>query len=291
MLPYCPASSSRCAATKAGEGPVIEFGGKVAIVTGAASGIGRATAVLLAERGAAVTVADIDADGGCATAQLIADAGGQSLAVKADVSDSHAMQDMVARTVSTFGGIDVLVNNAGAVGPDTYGRDTTVVDVDLELWEHMMAVNLRGPMLGCRFAIPHMVERGGGSIVNISSIDALTGRWGQVAYGVSKAGVNTLTKYVATTHGRQNIRCNAVAPGLVMSPVAQAALSPRDLHISASNRLIERAGTPDDVAGMIAYLASDDAAFVTGQVFVIDGGTLCHHPMYSVQVAGLLDRT
>jgi NAD(P)-dependent dehydrogenase (short-subunit alcohol dehydrogenase family) len=268
---------------------VIELGGKVAIVTGGASGIGRATAILLAQRGAAVTVADIDATGAGATAALVNDAGGNALAVETDVADVDAMQQMVASTAAAFGGIDVLVNNAGAVGPDTYGRDTTVVDVDLDLWDHMMAVNLRGVMLGCRFAIPRMIERGGGSIVNVSSIDALTGRWGQVAYGVSKAGVNTLTQYVATTHGRQNIRCNAVAPGLIMSPVAQAALSPHDLHISASNRIVERAGTPDDVARMIAYLASDDSAFVTGQVLVIDGGTLCHHPMYSAQVGGLLD--
>jgi NAD(P)-dependent dehydrogenase (short-subunit alcohol dehydrogenase family) len=110
-----------------------------------------------------------------------------------------------------------------------------------------------------------------------------------VAYGVSKSGVNSLTQYVATTHGRDNIRCNAVAPGLIMSPVAEAAYSPDDRRISSSNRLITRAGTPDDVAGMIAYLASDDASFVTGQVFVIDGGTLCHHPMYSARVGGLLD--
>jgi NAD(P)-dependent dehydrogenase (short-subunit alcohol dehydrogenase family) len=268
---------------------VIELSGKVAIITGAASGIGRAAARLLAERGAAVVIADIDVGGAGEVARSITDQGGRALAVETDVADPRSVEALVATVVATHGGVDVLVNNAGAVGPDTYGRDTTVVDVDLHLWETIMAVNLRGVMLGCRYAIPHMVDRGGGSIVNISSIDALTGRWGQVAYGVSKAGVNALTQYVATTHGRQNIRCNAVAPGLIMSPAAERALSPRDLRISASNRLVERAGTPEDVAGMIAYLASDDSAFVTGQVLVIDGGTLCHHPMFSVQVGGLLD--
>jgi NAD(P)-dependent dehydrogenase (short-subunit alcohol dehydrogenase family) len=268
---------------------VIELSGKVAIITGAASGIGRAAARLLAERGAAVVIADIDVGGAGEVARSITDQGGRALAVETDVADPRSVEALVATVVATHGGVDVLVNNAGAVGPDTYGRDTTVVDVDLHLWETIMAVNLRGVMLGCRYAIPHMVDRGGGSIVNISSIDALTGRWGQVAYGVSKAGVNALTQYVATTHGRQNIRCNAIAPGLIMSPAAERALSPRDLRISASNRLVERAGTPEDVAGMIAYLASDDSAFVTGQVLVIDGGTLCHHPMFSVQVGGLLD--
>jgi NAD(P)-dependent dehydrogenase (short-subunit alcohol dehydrogenase family) len=244
---------------------------------------------LLAQRGAAVAIADVDSDGADEVARLIADEGGHALAVETDVADALSVEALIATVVAAYGGVDVLVNNAGAVGPDTYGRDTTVVDVDLDLWEVMMAVNLRGVMLGCRYAIPHMVDRGGGSIVNISSIDALTGRWGQVAYGVSKAGVNALTQYVATTHGRQNIRCNAIAPGLIMSPTAQRALSPRDLRISASNRVLERAGTPEDVAGMIAYLASDESAFVTGQVLVVDGGTLCHHPMYSVQVGGLLE--
>jgi NAD(P)-dependent dehydrogenase (short-subunit alcohol dehydrogenase family) len=227
--------------------------------------------------------------GARAAVRAIESAGGQALAVESDVGNPESVRRLIERAVDGHGRLDVLVNNAGAVGPDTYGRDSNVVDVDLDVWDLMMTVNLRGVMLGCRFAIPHMIAGGGGSIINISSIDALTGRWGQVAYGVSKAGVNALTQYVATTHGRQYIRCNAIAPGLIMSPVAHDALTPADLRISASNRLVERAGTPEDVAGLIEYLASDESAFVTGQVIVIDGGTLCHHPMYSVAVGGLLD--
>ena len=267
---------------------MIDLNEKVAVVTGAASGIGRATALLLAAQGAAVAIGDIAVGGARETAAAIDQRGGRALAVECDVTSPDAVRALIDETVTRFGRLDVLVNNAGAVGPETYGRDTNVVDVDLALWDHIFDVNLRGVMLGCRFAIPHMIAGGGGSIVNVSSIDALTGRWGQVAYGVSKAGVNALTQYVATTHGRDQIRCNAVAPGLIMSPVAEAAYSARDRHVSSSNRLIARAGTPDDVAGMIAYLASDLSSFVTGQVIVIDGGTLCHHPMYSAQIGGLL---
>jgi NAD(P)-dependent dehydrogenase (short-subunit alcohol dehydrogenase family) len=268
---------------------VIDLNGKVAVVTGAASGIGRATAWLLAAQGASVVIGDIDSVGARGTVSAIEGRGQHAIAIECDVTDPDAVGALIDGAVAAFGRLDVLVNNAGAVGPDTYGRDTNVVDVELALWDHIFDVNLRGVMLGCRFAIPHMIEGGGGSIVNVSSIDALTGRWGQVAYGVSKAGVNALTQYVATTHGRQNIRCNAVAPGLIMSPVAEAAYSPRDRHVSSSNRLIARAGTPDDVAQLIAYLASDASSFVTGQVVVIDGGTLCHHPMYSAQIGGLLE--
>lgn len=263
---------------------MIDLTGKVGIVTGAASGIGKAAAELACSLGARVVLGDIDRTGVDRAARAIGD---ESLAVHCDVTHPGDVERMVALAVERWGRLDFLVNNAGAVGPDTYGRDTTVVDVDLDLWDQIFAVNLKGPMLGCRFAIPAMVKSGGGSIVNISSIDALTGRWGQVAYGVSKAGVNSLSQYVATTHGREGIRCNAIAPGLIMSPVAQAAYSPELMHLSASNRLIARPGEPADIAAMIAYLVSDHASFITGQVFVVDGGTLCHHPMFSTQVGGL----
>ena len=268
---------------------MIELHDQTAVITGAGSGIGRATALLFAQLGANVVIGDINTAGGEQTAAMVRSAAGNAVAVRCDVADDAQVHALIGTAVEHFGGIEILVNNAGAVGPDTYGRDTTVVEIDLALWDDIFAVNFRGVMLGCRHTIPHMVARGGGSIVNVSSIDGLVGRWGQVAYGVSKSAVNSLTEYVATTYGREGIRCNAVAPGLIMSPVAEAAYSPELRRISASNRLIPRAGTPDDVAQMIAYLASDAASFITGQVMVVDGGTLGHHPMYSAQVGGLLD--
>ena len=197
------------------------FRDKIAIVTGGGSGIGRATALRLASEGAAVTVADISTDAADAVAAEVEAAGGRSRAQVVDVSDADAVAAMVADTVAAFGGLDVLHNNAAALDQNRHDQD--VVTMDLATWERVMAVNLTGPMLGCRYAVPAMLERGGGAIVNTASAAAFYGSRTLLVYGTSKAGVVALTRYVATAYSDRGIRCNAIAPGVVVPRDVQAA--------------------------------------------------------------------
>ena len=258
------------------------FTGKVAIITGGGSGIGRATALLLASEGASVTVADIAADPATAVVAEIEAAGGRARAQLIDVADASAVQAMVDDTVSAFGGVDVLHNNAAALDQNRVDQD--VVTMDLATWERVMAVNLTGPMLGCRFAIPAMLERGGGSIVNTASAAAFYGSTSLAAYGTSKAGIVALTRYVATAYGDRGIRCNAVAPGVVVDRLAQEALGgPMGdrLRRYSTSHLVGRLGYPEEIARSVAFLASDDAAFVTGETLRVDGGFTAHSPTYA----------
>lgn len=258
------------------------FSGKVAIITGAGSGIGRATALLLASEGARVTVADIAEHPATEVAATIEATGGIARVQVVDVADADAVAAMVGDTVQAFGGLDILHNNAAAL--DQNRADQDVVTMDLATWERVMAVNLTGPMLGCRFAIPYMLERGGGSIVNTASAAAFYGSHSLAAYGTSKAGVVALTRYVATAYGERGIRCNAVAPGVVVARDAQDALGgPMGdrLRRYSTSHLVGRLGYPEEIAAAVAYLASDDAAFVTGEVLRVDGGFTAHTPTYA----------
>ncbi len=255
------------------------FTDRIAIITGAGSGIGRATAELLAREGAAVTVADLAGDAARETVDRIVDAGGTARAQIVDVADPDAVAAMVADTVAAFGGLDVLHNNAAAI---TLNRDDQdVVTMDLAVWERVLAVNLTGPMLGCRFAIPAMLERGGGAIVNTASAAAFYGSSSLAAYGTSKAGLVALTRYVATAYGDRGIRCNAVAPGVVVARETQDALGGPmgdTLRRYTASHLVGRLGYPEEIAAAVAYLASDDAAFVTGEILRVDGGLTAHSP-------------
>ena len=257
------------------------FTGRVAIVTGAGSGIGAATARLLASEGASVTVADRDASRAGAVVDAIRAAGGTARVQAVDVSDADAVAAMVADTVAAFGGLDILHNNAAAI--DQNALDQDVVTGDLAVWERVMSVNLNGPMLGCRFAIPAMLARGGGAIVNTASAAAFYGSRTLAAYGTSKAGVVALTRYVATAYADRGIRCNAVAPGVVVDRAVQdadaAAPSPR-LGSYVAGHLAGRLGYPEEVAAAVAYLASDDAAFVTGECLRVDGGLTVPSPLH-----------
>ena len=248
---------------------------KVAIVTGAGSGIGRASALRMAQLGAAVTVADINLERATAVTREITELGGQAIAYQVDVAEESQMRGMVQATVEHFGGLDVLHNNAADVRPETYGRDLKVTDMDTALWDSFMAINLRSVMLGCKWAIPEMLKRGGGSIVNTSSLAASGGQDTTVAYGVSKAGVNTLTQYVATQYGKQGIRCNAIAPGYTLTPAGRAA--PRAfLEVYEKNTLTPYLGEPEDLANVAAFLASDQSRYITGQIIAVDGGISAH---------------
>jgi NAD(P)-dependent dehydrogenase (short-subunit alcohol dehydrogenase family) len=258
------------------------FDGKVAIVTGAGSGIGRATALLLASEGAAVTVADLREPAADSVVGEIVAAGGSARAQVVDVAIADAVAVMVSETVAAFGGLDVLHNNAAAL--DQNQRNQDVVEMDLETWHRVLDVNLTGPMLGCRFAIPAMLERGGGSIVNTASAAAFYGSTSLMAYGTSKAGLVALTRYVATAYGDRGIRCNAVAPGVVVAREAQDALGGpmgERLRRYTTSHLTGRLGYPEEIARAVAFLASDDASFVTGETLRVDGGFTAHSPTYA----------
>jgi len=258
------------------------FTGKVAIVTGGGSGIGRATALLLAAEGAAVTVADIAIDAADGVVAEIVDAGGRARSQVVDVADAAATAAMVGETIAAFGGLDVLHNNAAALDQNRIDQD--VVTMDLATWDRVLAVNLTGPLLGCRFAIPAMLERGGGAIVNTASAAAFYGSDSLSAYSISKAGVVALTRNVATAYGERGIRCNAVAPGIVVAEAAQEALGgPMGdrLRRYTTSHLTGRLGYPEEIATAVAYLASDEASFITGEVLRVDGGFTAHSPTYA----------
>ncbi len=252
---------------------------KVAVVTGSASGIGEATVRTMAERGASVVVADIDGDGARRVASEVAGEGGTAIAVTVDVSQPADVEAMIDAARSAYGRVDVLHNNAVGGSP----LDADVVNMDLAAWDAAMAVNLRGYLLGCKAVLPHMLERGSGVIINTSSNSALAGDLTRTAYGVSKAGINALTMYVATQYGRFGIRCNAISPGLVMTPkMASEEALPADIReIYQRSHLTPRFAYPGDIAGYAAFLASDEAEMINGQVLCMDGGMLAHTPGYA----------
>ena len=182
---------------------------------------------------------------------------------------------MVKTAVDSFGGLDILVNNAAWVD---YDGDTEPTTMDPAVWNKTLAINCGGGMLGCKHAIPAMIDRGGGSIVNLTSIQALAGHVARPAYAASKGAIITLTKYVAAMYGKQGIRCNAVAPGLTMSALAEGLVpqAVRDVYIRHS--MLGRISQPDDIANAILFLSSDEAALITGQVLPVDGGVTAVRP-------------
>ncbi len=254
--------------------------GKVAIVTGAASGIGECTARTLAGSGASVVVADINGSGAESVAASIGAEGGMASWFRVDVSVEAQVAALVQHAVDRFGGLDMIHNNAADTRAEVIGRDGTVDSMDVDVWDQTMAVNLRGTMLGCKLAIPRLLERGRGVIVNTSSNSGLSGDLSRTAYGASKAGINALTMYVATQYGRRGISCNAVSPGLVLTPAADRNLTPEAREIFKLNHLTERFASPQDIANAVAFLASDQASFINGQILCVDGGMLAHTPTY-----------
>jgi NAD(P)-dependent dehydrogenase (short-subunit alcohol dehydrogenase family) len=259
------------------------FAGRVAVVTGGGGGVGRATALRLAAGGACVTVTDVVSEAALASAEAVRQAGGTAIAVDADVRDEDQVRQVIDATVEEFGRLDVLHNNAAALG-DTHRRDLDVVDLDVDVWDTAMAVNARGVMLGCKHAVPAMrASGGGGAIVNTASVSGLVGGDVNAAYGSSKAAVVALTRYVATMYGGEGIRCNAVAPGLIMSEVARRALSERQLAERASERLLPWAAEPEEIAGVVCWLASDEARGITGQTLVVDSGITAHRPIHAMK--------
>jgi len=249
---------------------------RVAIVTGGGGGIGGATARALAREGASVLVVDIDE---AAAERVVLDidrAGGTAAAYTADLSEEGHVVAAIAAAMARFGRLDVLHNNAALTESDFLSRDTAVTDLSLDVWERTMAVNLRSQMLTCKHAIPEMLRSGGGSIVNMSSGASLKGDRTRTAYGASKAGVNALTMYVATSHGKEGIRVNTIVPGLIITDAVRAHLDAKVLAGLGKATLTPYLGQPDDIADLVVFLASDESRYITGQMIVIDGGMSAH---------------
>ncbi|WP_310531370.1 SDR family oxidoreductase [Novosphingobium sp.] len=251
--------------------------GKVAIVTGGGGGIGSAVVRRFVAEGANVAVADVFANLANAVAGPLGDA---ALAVQFDASDPASVEAMVEKTVSHFGRLDILHNNAAMTDPAKHPLDTDAVTIPIEIWDEIIDINLRGYLLGCKYAIPHMIRGGGGSIINTASNSGTAGDLARIAYGASKGGIITLTKYVATQHGRQNIRCNSVAPGVVLTEALDATV-PGLKEIIKRHILTPEFGTPDDIAALVAFLASDESRYITGENISISGGGLSHQPHYA----------
>lgn len=246
---------------------------KVAIITGAAEGIGRSCALTFAREGAAIVVADRNVAAGEACAHEIATAGGTAIFVQTDVADAAAVEALVQRTVDHFGRLDVLVSNAG-IGGRSLG-DGPVHLCTPEAWEQIMAVNLRGTFLACKYALPAMFERGG-SIVTVASVLGMVGTQGLFdthAYATSKAGIIGLTRTIAAHYARQNVRANVIAPGLIDTRMAARTKATPELAAQVAFwQPLGVVGQPRDVADAAVYLASDEARFITGIVLPVDGG-------------------
>ncbi|MDB6060365.1 MAG: hypothetical protein JWM78_468 [Verrucomicrobiaceae bacterium] len=247
--------------------------GKVALITGGAGGIGTATAERFVSEGARVVIADINAD---AAQSVAAKIGSQAIGVTIDISNEKSVKLAIDAGVSHFGQLDILFNNAALTDQATMATDSDVVDIPLEVWQHTLNVNLTGYMLCSRLAIPHMARAGGGTIVNSASGSGLLADISRVAYGVSKAGIISLTQYIATQHGKDRIRCNAIAPGPIVTPHTRA-VAGKLFDMIARHMPMGELGTPADAAALVAFLASDDSRYINGQTIIIDGGMMAHH--------------
>lgn len=251
--------------------------GKVAIVTGGGGGIGSAVARRMVSEGAQVAIADVILDTAQAAAEPLGDA---AIAIQFDALDPVSIEAMVERTVSHFGQLDILHNNAAMTDPAKHPLDTDAVNIPVDIWDEIIDINLRGYMLGCKYAIPHMIRGGGGSIINTASNSGSAGDLARIAYGASKGAIITMTKYVATQHGHQNIRCNSVAPGVVLTAALEKT-APGLKEIIKRHVLTPEFGTPDDIAALVAFLASDESRYITGENISISGGGLIHQPHYA----------
>lgn len=243
---------------------------KVAVITGTAGGIGRATALRFATEGAAIVAADVTEDANAETVAMVAEAGGRATAVSVDVTDDAQVAHMVATAVSTYGGLDIIFNNAGVM---LSGDDDATSTTD-EVIDATLAINVKGVILGCRHAIPAMRERGGGSIVNTASFVATLGAaTPQVAYTASKGAVLSLSRELAVIHARENIRVNTVSPGPLRTELLMKFL---DTEEKKQRRLVHipmgRFGESPEIANAALFLASDEASFVTGANLLVDGG-------------------
>lgn len=248
---------------------------KVAFVTGATAGIGLACAEALAERGAKVTVASRNKAKVDATVDSLLEKGYEARGAILDVSNIESCSRAVVDTVREMGSIDIVVNNAG--GTDLK-KDTAVEDLDLGYFRDVMELNVLSTLAIIKASLPSMIARKSGSIINIASIGGITGDFRGTYYGIAKAGIINLTKYVATQYGKQGIRCNAVAPGIVMTGAVTDNLPEAVRKIFKEQNALDALGQPEDIAATVAFLAGEGSRYITGQTIVADGGMTCHNP-------------
>ncbi len=247
--------------------------GKVAIIAGGATGIGAACAKRYVAEGARVAVGDLNIE----TARRLADSlGPNASAIHYDAADAASIKSLVESAAEKFGRIDVLHNNVALTSQAIHARDTTVTDIPLEIWNAVLAVNVTSFLLGSKYAIPHMIRAGGGSIINTSSDSGRVGDVTRTAYGASKAAIISLTQHIATQYGLQGVRCNAITPGVILSPAMKD--DPVLVTLIKPHILTQEFGEPDDIAALAAFLASDESRYITGQAIACDGGHLAHQP-------------
>jgi NAD(P)-dependent dehydrogenase (short-subunit alcohol dehydrogenase family) len=251
----------------------IRLDGKVAIITGGAGGIGAATARLMTARGAQVAIADIAFDAAQALAAMIPGA----LPIALDLEQEASIEAMIAQALAHFGRLDILHNNAALLGPDIARADGDIEQMDTALWDRTYRVNVRGTMIACRAALPHL-RASAGNIVNTVSSLALQGHIIQAAYSSSKAAIIQMTRAIAASHGRAGVRCNAVAPGMTMTPALREAFPPALRAVVEEETLRDQLGDPQDIAEAVAFLASDAARNITGHTIACDGGGTSHVP-------------
>jgi len=251
---------------------------KVALITGAASGMGRATSILFAREGSKVVAADIDEAGGQKTVDLIHEMGADAFFVKADVSREADARNMVEQTVARYGRLDILFNNAGVE------QGVELMEMTEQEWDRVVDIDLKGVFLGSKHGIREMLKTGGGVIINTASISGILAQNFLPAYNAAKAGVINLTRNIAVEYGPRNIRANAICPGAINTPMLQRAVSGKPenepvvqyfLHMAPVRRL----GTPEDIAKAALFLASDESSFITGHALVVDGGLTVGNPM------------
>ncbi len=254
--------------------------GKTALITGGGGGIGSATSIRLASEGAAVVVADLFLEKAEAVAAGIRNSGGDAIALAVDIGSEESIAKLLPQIIERYGKLDILHNNAALTDPKKMDLDVFISTLPTELWDENFAVNARGTMLDSRYALPHLVAAGKSSVINTSTASTLMGHIIHPAYAASKAAIDIFTKYLATQYGKFGLRANAVLPGAIMTK-ASIDNTPKELW----DRLEEHAltphlGQPEDIAATVAFLASEDARFITAQIITVDGGYAAHYPTF-----------
>jgi NAD(P)-dependent dehydrogenase (short-subunit alcohol dehydrogenase family) len=248
--------------------------GKVALITGGGSGIGRATAIVFGREGAKVAIADYNREGGEHTVRMIKEAGGDALFIEANVAIAKQVEAMVAKTVETYGRLDCAFNNAGIEGEMGHGASINIADCSEDNWARIIAINLTGVFLCMKYEIPQNLKHGRGSIVNTASVAGLIGLPGGTAYVASKHGVAGLTKSAALEYAKSGIRINAVCPGFIRTAMVERVIDGGSISEEAmvAAEPIGRIGKPEEIASVVLFLCSDDASYVTGLPIPVDGG-------------------